>query len=108
MVKRIALKLLFRHTIEILVFVPSPELRIFTCYADRFEPECGLEPRFESLPQFGKYPNSPGGVIAKAITPQPQLVNILSSSDLFFVAMVNKSALNVSFECVPRIITDYI
>ncbi len=27
--------------------------------------------------------NSPGGVIAKAITPQPQLVNTLSSSDQF-------------------------
>jgi len=41
----------------------------------------GLTPRFEDLPQPGKSPNSPGGVMAKAITPHPQRVNILISSD---------------------------
>ena len=60
---------------------PSPGMRILTCYADRPEPKSGLEPRFEALPQTGKSPNTPGGVIAKAITPQPQLVNILIPSD---------------------------
>ena len=61
--------------------MPSPELRIFTCYADRSEPKGGLEPRFEALPKTGKSPNTPGGVMAKAITPHPQQVNILCSSD---------------------------
>ena len=58
--------------------MPSAELRIYTCYADRFEPKNGLEPRFEALPKTGK---SPGGVTAKAVTPHPQRVYILSSSD---------------------------
>ena len=59
----------------------SPGLRTFTCYADRPEPKCGLEPRFEALPKTGKSPNTPGGVTAKAVTPHPQPVNILSPSD---------------------------
>ena len=63
------------------MFGPSPGMRIFTCYADRLEPKFGLDPRFEALPQTGKSPNSPGGVMAKAITPHPQLVNILIPSD---------------------------
>ncbi len=41
----------------------------------------GLSPRFEALPKFGKSPNSPGGVRAKALTPHPQRGNILSPSD---------------------------
>ncbi len=41
----------------------------------------GLVPRFEALPKIGKSPNSPGGVTAEAVTPQPQPVNALSSSD---------------------------
>ncbi len=61
----------------------SPGLRTLTCYAERSEPQFGLEPRFEALPQFGKSPNTSGGVMAKAITPLPQLVNILSPSELF-------------------------
>ncbi len=61
----------------------SPGLRTLTCYADRIEPQYGLEPRFEALPQFGKSPNTPGGVMAKAITPLSQLVNVLSPSELF-------------------------
>jgi len=36
---------------------------------DRSEPECGLEPRLEALPQFGKSPSSSRGVRAKALTP---------------------------------------
>ncbi len=56
-------------------------LEYFTRYADRSEPQCGLEPRFEAFPQTGKSPNSPGGVMAKAITPLPQRVNILIPSD---------------------------
>ncbi|ALB28180.1 hypothetical protein JP39_01610 [Companilactobacillus heilongjiangensis] len=60
---------------------PSAGLRTFTCYADRSEPKNGLEPRFEALPKTGKSPNTPGGVMAKAITPHPQRVNILSPSD---------------------------
>ena len=59
----------------------SPELIVFTLYADRPEPKYGLEFRFEALPQFGKSPNTPGGVMAKAITPHPQRVNTISSSD---------------------------
>ena len=61
--------------------MPSAELRIYTCYADRPEPKNGLEPRFEALPQTGKSPNTPGGVTAKAVTPHPQRVYILSSSN---------------------------
>ncbi len=56
-------------------------MRIFACYADRPEPQLGLEPRFEGLPQTGKSPNTPGGVRAEALTPHPQWVNILSPSD---------------------------
>ncbi len=56
-------------------------MRILTRYADRLEPKGGLEPRFEALPKTGKSPNSPGGVMAKAITPHPQRVNILIPSD---------------------------
>jgi len=61
--------------------MPSAEPRIYTCYAGRSEPKNGLEPRFEALPKTGKSPNAPGGVTAKAATPHPQRVYILSSSD---------------------------
>jgi len=63
-------------------------MRIYACYADRPEPQFGLGPRFEALPKFGKSPNSPGGVTAKAVTPLPQLVNILSASDQFYFEIV--------------------
>jgi len=66
---------------------PSPGMRILTCYADRSEPKSGLEPRFEALPKTGKSPNAPGGVVAKAITPHPQLVNILIPYDLFILSL---------------------
>jgi len=56
-------------------------MRILTCSADRPEPKSGLEPRFEALPQNGKSPNTPGGVMAEAITPLPQPVTILFPSD---------------------------
>ena len=45
-----------------------------------------LEPRFEALPKTGKSPNSPGGVTAKAVTPHPQRVNIIISSDSCFAS----------------------
>ena len=60
-------------------------MRIFTCYADRPEPQYGLEPRFEALPKNGKSSNTPGGVRAEALTPHPQRVNILTPSDLLYV-----------------------
>ncbi len=71
------------HILYINKCCPSPGIRIFTCYADRFEPQYGLESRFEALPKPGKSPNTPGGVTAKAVTPHPQLVNILIPSDSF-------------------------
>ncbi len=43
----------------------------------------GLEPRFEALPKNGKSPNPSGGVMAEAITPHPQLVITICSSDSF-------------------------
>jgi len=58
-------------------------MRIYACYADRPEPQFGLGPRFEALPKFGKAPNSPGGVTAKAVTPLSQPVYILIPSDSF-------------------------
>jgi len=39
----------------------------------------GLAPRFETLPQFGKSPNSPCGVTAKAVTPPPQRMILCQS-----------------------------
>ncbi len=54
---------------------------MFISYAERSEPKSGLEPRFEALPKTGKSPNTPGGVTALAVTPQPQQVNILIPSD---------------------------
>ncbi len=64
--------------------VPSPDLIVFTCCVDRFEPKSGLEPRFEALPKTGKSPNTPSGVRAKALTPLPLLVNTIKSSDYYF------------------------
>jgi len=43
----------------------------------------GLAPRLEALPQFGKSPSSPRGVMAKAITPPPQQVNLLVPEGYF-------------------------
>ena len=53
--------------------------------ADRSEPQYGLEPRFEALPKFGKSPNSPGGVMAKAITPHPQRVQCSNPFRLIYI-----------------------
>ena len=50
----------------------TPVVSNIVRYGDRSKPKCGLEPRFEALPQFGKSPNSSRGVMAKAITPPPQ------------------------------------
>ena len=61
--------------------MPSPDLIVFPCCAERSEPKSGLEPRFEALTQFVKSPNTPGGVMAKAITPLPLRVNTIRSSD---------------------------
>jgi len=48
----------------------------------------GLAPRFESLPKFGKYPNSSRGVMAKAITPPPQL-SILLKEERYCIEKYN-------------------
>ncbi len=40
-------------------------------YGDRCEPKCGLAPRLEALPQFGKSPSSSRGVRDKSLTPPP-------------------------------------
>ncbi len=37
------------------------------------------------LRKVREFQNSPGGVMAKAITPHPQMVNVLSPSDLFIL-----------------------
>ena len=42
----------------------------------------GLKPRTTC-----ESPNSPGGVMAKAIMPHSQLVNVLSPSDLFVLCL---------------------
>jgi len=57
----------------------------------RTGPSQGLVPRFEALPQTGKSPNTPGGVMAKAITPHLQPVNISQS---FRLALVLNSQFN--------------
>jgi len=48
--------------------------------AMRTEPSQGLVSRFEALPQTGKSPKSPCGVMAKAITPPPLLTPSLASA----------------------------
>ena len=63
--------------------MPPSGISKFYRYGDRFEPECGLEPRLEALPQFGQSPSSPRGVMAKAITPPPQQVNLLIPEGYF-------------------------
>ena len=63
--------------------MPPSGISKFYRYGDRFEPKCGLEPKLEALPQFDQSPSSPRGVMAKAITPPPQQVNLLIPEEYF-------------------------
>ena len=54
---------------------PSPELIVYTCYADRFEPRS----RISVWSLASKSPNTPGGISAKALTPLSQPVKVSRS-----------------------------
>ena len=54
--------LILYNFVQVDFAMPSPDLIVFPCCADRSEPKSGLEPRFEALPKTGKSPNTPGGV----------------------------------------------